>query len=90
MPYMLINFDADYDEWKQAFDADPAGRAQSAKGYAISRAVDDLRDIYVRVEFASTDEAKAFRQRLLDSGVLGRFTVKSGPTVVDVAESATY
>jgi len=88
--YMLLNFDADYDEWKAAFDADPAGRAQVARSYVISRAVDDPKDIYVRVEFGSTDEAKSFVERLLGTGVLGRFTVKSGPTVVEVAESATY
>jgi hypothetical protein len=87
---MLINFDADWDEWKPAFDTDPAGRAQTASGYVISRGVDDPRDIYVRVEFPGRDEATSFAQRLVDSGVLGRFTVKSGPTVVEVADSATY
>jgi hypothetical protein len=88
--YMLLNFDADYDEWKAAFDSDPAGRAQVAKSYAISRAVDNPSDIYVRVEFESADEAKSFVERLLGSGVLGRFTVKNGPTVVEIAESGTY
>ena len=63
MAYMLIHFDADYDEWKRAFDADPAGRAQVAKGYSISRGVDNPNDIFVRVEFASVEEAKSFRER---------------------------
>ena len=88
--YMLLNFDADWDEWKPTFDSDPAGRSESAKGYIISRGVDDPNDIYVRVEFASVEEAKTFVDRLLAAGVLGRFTVKNGPTVVEVAESGSY
>ena len=88
--YMLIHFDADYDEWKPAFDSDPAGRAQVAKGYIISRGVDNPNDIFVRVEFAAVEEAKSFVERLLGSGVLGRFTIKTPPTVVEVVESHTY
>jgi len=90
MAYMLIQFDADYDEWKPAFDADPAGRAQVAKGYTISRSVDNANDIFVRVEFGSVDDAKSFRDRLVASGVLNSFTVKTPPTVVEVAETGTY
>ena len=30
--YMLMNFDADWDEWKPVFDSDPAGRKQIAEG----------------------------------------------------------
>ena len=90
MAYMLIQFDADYEEWKPAFDSDPAGRAQAAKGYTISRGVDNPNDIFVRVEFASVEEAKSFRERLVSSGVLSRFTVKTPPTVVEVADSGTY
>jgi len=88
--YMLAHFDADWDEWKPAFDSDPAGRAQVAKGYIISRGVDNPNDIFVRVEFASVDDAKSFAERLIGSGVLSRFTVKTPPTVVEVADSGTY
>jgi hypothetical protein len=88
--YMLIHFDADWDEWKPAFDADPAGRAEVAKGYTVSRGVDDPNAIFVRVEFDSVDTARAFAQKLMSTGVLGRFTVKVPPTVVEVAESHTY
>jgi len=90
MAYMLIHFDADYEEWKRAFDADPAGRAQVAKGYSIARGVDNPNDIFVRVEFASIEEAKSFVERLLDSGVLGTFTVRTPPTVVEVVETRSY
>lgn len=90
MAYMLIHFDADYDEWKPAFDADPAGRKETAKGYSIARGVDNPNDIFVRVEFASVEDAKAFRDRLLASGVLSNFTVKQPPTVVEPVEAGTY
>ena len=88
--YMLIHFDVDYDEWKPAFDADPAGRAQVAKGYTISRGVDNPNDIFVRAEFASVEDAKAFREKLIGTGAPGRFTMKMPPTVVEVVETHTY
>ena len=82
----------DYDAWKGFFDSDPAGRKQSATGHMISRAVDNPNAIFIRTEFPSVEEANAFRQRLLDSGVLERSGVrmKVGPTVAEVAESVTY
>jgi len=60
----------DYDTWKPLFDSDPAGRKQSATGHMISRSVDNPNAIFIRTEYPSVEEAKAFRQRLLDSGVL--------------------
>lgn len=88
--YMLMNFDADWDEWKPVFDSDPAGRKQVATGHSIARSVSNPNDIFLRVEFNSVEDAKAVRERLLASGVLDRFTVKTGPTVVEVAEQETY
>ena len=40
----------------------------------------------------SVDQAKAFRQKLLDSGALDRpdVKVKDGPVVVEVAETVAY
>jgi hypothetical protein len=82
----------DYDSWKPLFDSDPAGRKQSATGHSISRSVANPNAIFIRSDFPSVDEAKAFRQRLIDSGVLERSgaTVKVPPTVVEVAEAVTY
>jgi hypothetical protein len=82
----------DYDSWKPLFDSDPAGRKQSATGHSISRSIDNPNAIFIRSDFPSVDEAKAFRQRLIDSGVLERSgaTVKVPPTVVEVAEAVTY
>jgi hypothetical protein len=56
----------------------------------ISRSVDNPSEVFVRVEFASVDEAKSFRERLLGSGALDNVDVKMPPTVVEVADEATY
>ena len=93
MASLLMHFEVDdYDSWKPIFDSDPAGRKQSATGHSISRSVDNPNAIFIRSDFPSVDEAKAFRQRLLDSGALERSgaRVKVSPTVVEVAEAITY
>ena len=88
--YMLMNLEHDYDEWKPMFDSDPAGRQNIAKGHSLARGVDNPNDIFIRVEFDSVEDAKSFRERLLATGVLDQFKVKTGPTVVEVADQATY
>jgi hypothetical protein len=88
--YMLMNFDADWEDWKPVFDSDPVGRRQVATGHTVSRSVDNPNDIFLRTEYNSVEEAKTFREKLLASGVLDRFNVKSGPTVVEVAEQESY
>jgi len=90
---MLLHLEVDdYDTWKPLFDSDPAGRKQSATGHMISRSVDNPNAIFIRTEYPSVEEAKAFRQRLLDSGVLERSGAKVivRPTVAEVAETVTY
>jgi hypothetical protein len=91
---VVLNLEVeDYDVWKPNFDADPAGRRESgATSHRIARAVDDPKDVFIRVEFPSVDQAKAFRQRLLDSGALDRpgMKVKDGPVVAEEAETVTY
>src|SRR5947209_8330027 len=78
----------DYDAWKQMFDSDPAGRQQAAKGHRVMRSVEDPNEVFVRVDFDSVEDAKAFRERLLSSGALDNVTVVKEPTVVEVAEGA--
>ena len=89
--FLLGVFDTgDYDTWKKMFDSDPAGRSQSAQGHRIFRNVDNPNEVFVRVDFASTEEARSFRERLLASGALDNVTIKTEPTVVEVADEATY
>lgn len=80
----------DYDAWKPMFDLDKPGARKEAKGHRIFRSVDDPGELFIQVEFASADEARADRERLLGSGVLDRFDDKTGPTIVEEAESVTY
>ena len=94
MAIMLIHFEVDdYDAWKPLFDQDPAGRAESgAISHKILRAVDNPNEAFIRVEFPSVEDAKAFREKLLASGALerGGMRITSGPTVAVVADEHTY
>jgi hypothetical protein len=70
----------DYDDWKQMFDSDPPGARKTAKGHRILRAVGEPNEVFVQVEFRSSDEANTARERLLASGVLDRVRLVAGPT----------
>jgi len=91
---MVMNFEVDdYDTWKAMFDDDPVGRREAgATGHVVSRAVDNPNEGFVRVEFPSVEQAKAFRERLLASGALerGGMRLKAGPTVAEVEDQTTY
>jgi hypothetical protein len=80
----------DYEGWKRMFDSDPVGRKQVAKGHRVMRSVDDPNEVFVRVDFGSVDEAQAFRERLLASNALDNVTIVKEPTVVEIADEATY
>jgi hypothetical protein len=80
----------DYEDWKRMFDSNPAGRKQAATGHRVMRSVDDPSEVFVRTDFDSVEEAQAFRKRLLASNVLDKLTIVKEPTVVDVADEATY
>jgi hypothetical protein len=89
MPFMLTRINVgDYDAWKPQFDKDAPRAREAAKGYRIFRSADDPGEVFILVEFDSVEDAKVARERLLGSGVLDRFADKTGPTLVDVAESA--
>ena len=91
---MLLHFEVDdYDAWKPGFDQDPVGRAANgATSHKIARSVDNPNEVFVRVEFPSTDQAKAFREKLVASGATERagMRMKSGPTVAEPADERTY
>ena len=77
----------DYGAWKPIFDQDTPRARESARGYRLYRNIEDPNEVFVRVDFASREEAEKARERLLASGVLDRFPDKSGPTVVEEAEA---
>jgi hypothetical protein len=91
MAYMLTRIRVDdYDAWKPMFDSDPAGARKAATGHRILRGAEEPNEVFVQVEFASTGDANAARERLLASGVLERVTLTAGPTVAEQAEIVTY
>ena len=50
-----------FEQWKQAFDNDPADRQGSGvRGYQILRATDDPNYVMIDLEFDSQEEAEAF------------------------------
>jgi hypothetical protein len=91
MAFILGVFDTgDYDAWKQMFDSDPAGRKQSGKRHRVFRGVDNPNQVFVSVEFASVEDAKSFRERLLASGALDNVTVEQEPTVAELVDETAY
>lgn len=49
--------------------------------------MEDPNEVYIQIEFESSHEAKLARERLIASKVLDRFGDKTGPTVVEEAET---
>jgi hypothetical protein len=88
MAFILTRIDVgDYDVWKPLFDQDLPGTRRQAVGHRLFRNSDNPNEVFIQVEFDSTEEAHAARRRLLNSGVLDRFQDKTGPTVVEEAEA---
>jgi hypothetical protein len=88
MAYMLTRIDVrDYEVWKPMFDQDKPRAREASKGWRIFRSVDNANEVFIQIEFESSDDAKTACERLLASGVLDRFEDKTGPTVVEEAES---
>ncbi len=88
MTYILTRIDVgDYDAWKPMFDQDVPHARESASGWRIFRNVDNPNEVFIQVEFDSAEDAATGRERLLASGVLDRFSDKTGPTIVEEAET---
>jgi hypothetical protein len=90
MAFILTRINVgDYDAWKTMFDQDQPGVRQASKGWKVFRSVDDPGQVFVQVEFASVEDAKTGREKLLASGVLDRYSDKYGPTIVEEAETVS-
>ena len=88
MAFIITRIDVgDYDAWKPLFDQDMPGARRAALGHRLFRTSDNPNEVFIQIEFDSTEEAHAARRRLLASGVLDRFQDKAGPTVVEEAET---
>ena len=78
----------DYEQWKAMFDADRPGAREHATAYRVLRALDEPGVVVIEVEFPSEETAREGRRRLVDSGVLERFSGVVGPTVVEQVDAA--
>ena len=90
MAFLVGVFEGDYEAWKQQFDSDPLGRKQIAKGHTLLRGVENPNEIFVRIEFDSAEDARAFADKVRGSNVLDNVTVKVPPTAVEMADQAMY
>ena len=60
-------------------------------GQVMLRSIDDPNEAFTRVEFASVEDAKEFRDRLVASRALSdAATVLTPPTVVEMVENISY
>lgn len=91
MAFILTRINVgDYERWKPMFDQDTPGTRAEAKSHRVLRNVDEPNEVFVMVEFATTDAAKAGREKLLASGVLDRFQDKTDPKILNEAEQVNY
>jgi hypothetical protein len=91
MAYFLTRLNVgDYDAWKPQFESDGPRAREKATTHRIFRNADNPAEVYILVEFASLDDAREGRRRVMESGVLDRFEDKSLPVIVEEAESKTY
>jgi hypothetical protein len=90
MAFLVGVFEGDFDAFKQQFDSDPLGRKQVAKGHTLLRGVENPSEFFVRVEFDSSEAARAFRDKVRGSTVLDNVTVKQPPTVTELVDKVDY
>jgi hypothetical protein len=90
MAFLVGVLEGDFDAFKQQFDSDPLGRKQVAKGHSMMRGVENPNEIFVRIEFDSADDARAFQDKVRNSDVLQNVTVKVPPTVAEMVDQTTY
>ena len=67
------------------FDQDRPRAREKATTQRVLRSVDDPNEVFIYLEFESTDDATEASRRLLESGVLDRFEDKHGPNVLEEA-----
>jgi hypothetical protein len=94
MPTLQIEHGVrDYESWKAAFDSDPVGREEGGvRSYRILRPADDPRFVIIDLEFATIDEAEAFRKKLRQmwDDIDARLGLESPRArIVDVVERVT-
>ncbi|MBV9473204.1 MAG: hypothetical protein JO206_09560 [Solirubrobacterales bacterium] len=54
------------------------------------RGIENPNEIYLRLEFDSADDARAFQDKVRNSDVLDNVEVKVPPTAVELVDQANY
>jgi heme-degrading monooxygenase HmoA len=91
MAFMMTRLQVgDYDAFKPLFDQDNPGVRVTATGYRLFRSVEDPNEVFIQVEFRSAEDANEGREKLRAAGVLEHWKDRTGPTVVEEAESVVY
>ena len=78
-----------FDVWKAMFDQDMPRAREKALGWTLYRGTEDPNEVFIRVDFASVEDATVARDRVLSSGVLDRIPDHNAPVVVRQAEVFT-
>jgi hypothetical protein len=76
----------DYDAWRAKFELDQPNTRSKAEGHRLLRNAEDPNEVYVMVEYASTELAQAARANLVGSGLLAEYPGHSEPAVLELAE----
>jgi hypothetical protein len=79
----------DFDAWKAMFDQDLPNAREKALGWTLYRGTEDPNEVFIRVDFASVEDATTARDRVFSSGVLERIPEHTGPVVVQQADRRT-
>jgi hypothetical protein len=79
----------DFDAWKVMFDRDLPRAREKALGWTLYRGTEDPNEVFIRVDFASVEDATTARDRVLSSGVLERIPDHTGPVVIQQTETRT-
>ena len=72
-----------YERWRALYDQDVPRARERAVSQRVFRLLDDPDHVVVFLEFATEEDARESRRRLVDSGVLDRFADVHGPNVVE-------
>lgn len=83
MAYILIKHRIDdFDKWKRVFDEHDSTREEyGQQGYQVFRLSDDACEVVVLLEWASSDEAKAFVEESDLEAVMAEGTVMGEPDI---------
>ncbi|HMJ03657.1 MAG TPA: hypothetical protein VK506_11980 [Conexibacter sp.] len=87
MPFVLTRINVeDYDAWRAKFELDQPNTRSRAEGHRLFRGVEDRNEVYVMVEYASAELARAARENLVGSGLLAEYPGHSEPAIIELAE----